>query len=127
VTLQHIVTGYGTGSGVAPRHSQGAEVLYGGPIDWTSAADYVVLKQSLRPEMLYGFSGPFRSAPEAGHMAVTSTAVSTAIAGSTHASPTGETIWRGQLRTHGVYVSLEATSKQLLLDAARSLTTAVPK
>jgi hypothetical protein len=127
VTLQRIVTGYGASSGVAPSHSQGVEVLYGGPIDWTSAADYAVLKQSPTPEMLYGYSGPFRNAPAAGSMAVSSSAISTTIAGSTHAVPTGKTIWRGQLRALGVYVSIEATSKQLLLDAARSLTTAVPK
>jgi hypothetical protein len=127
VTLQQIVTGYGASSGVPPTHSQGVEVLYGGTIDWASAADYVVIKESVRPQMLYGFGGPFGTAPAAGSMATTHSEVSAAAPGSTQAVPTGKTIWRGQLQHDGVYVAIETTSKTLLLDAARALARVEPK
>jgi hypothetical protein len=127
MTLQQIVTGYGASSGVPPTHSQGVEVLYGGTIDWASAADYIVIKESLRPQMLYGFGGPFGTAPAAGSMATTHFDVSAAAPGSTQAVPTGKTIWRGQLQHDGVYVAIETTRKTLLLDAARALTRVEPK
>jgi hypothetical protein len=127
VTLQQIVTGYGASSGVPPTHSQGVEVLYGGTIDWASAADYVVIKESVRPQMLYGFGGPFGTAPTAGSMATTHSEVSATAPGSTQAVPTGKTIWRGQLQHDGVYVAIETTSKTLLLDAARVLARVEPK
>jgi hypothetical protein len=114
--LQQIVTGYGADSGVSPTHSHGVEVLYGGPIDWNSDVDYVVLKESLRPEMLYGFSGPFVDVPAPDSLAVTSYPVSGT------AGPTGKTMWRGRLRHGRVYVAIEASSKTLLIDAVRALT-----
>jgi hypothetical protein len=113
--LLQIVTGYGADSGVPPTHSHGVEVLYGGPLSWSSGADYVVLKESLRPEMLYGFSGLSVEVPAPGSLAVSSFEVNGT------AGPTGDTIWRGRLQHDGVYVAIEATSKTLLVDAARAL------
>jgi hypothetical protein len=122
VTLQRIVTGYGASSGVARTHSDGVEVLYGGPAEWNAAAAYVLLKESLRPQLLYGFGGVLRTMPPAGSLAVSRIGVSTTTPGSNRAIPTGKTIWLGQLRGGSVYVGLEATSKALLLGAARALT-----
>lgn len=114
LTLQQIVTGYGADSGVPYTHSQGVEAVYGGPTDWNSPADYVVLKESLRPEMLYRFSGSLAQPPAEGDMLVSK--IESSQPGIAH-----PTIWLGQLAKNGVYVTVEATSKTLLVDAARSL------
>ena len=114
LTLQQIVTGYGADSGVPHTHSQGLEVVYGGPTGWASQADYVVLKESLRPEMLYRVSGSPTQPPAEGELLVSR--VESSQAGVAH-----PTIWLGQLAKNGVYVSVEATNKTLLVDAARSL------
>jgi hypothetical protein len=113
LTLQQIVTGYGADSGVPHRHSRGVEVVYGGPTDWTSPADYVVLKESLRPEMLYRFDA-LSEAPREGTVLVSM--IESSQVGVAH-----PTIWMGQLVKSGVYVTVEATSKTLLVDAARAL------
>jgi hypothetical protein len=115
-TLQQIVTGYGADSGVPHRHSRGVEVVYGGPTDWTSPADYVVLKESLRPEMLYRFDA-LSEAPREGTVLVSM--IESSQVGVAH-----PTIWTGQLVKSGVYVTVEATSKALLVDAARGLAVA---
>jgi hypothetical protein len=117
-TVQQIVTGYGRSSGIPFTHSTGVELVYGGPTTWQSAADYVVVRQSPRPEMLYGFIRPGMP-PAAGRMWVESSAVLSGKGGV--AVPTGKTIWRGVLLKDGVYVSIEATSRALLLQAARQL------
>jgi hypothetical protein len=122
MTIQRIVTGYGRDSGVKPTRSVGVEVLYGGPTDLSSDASYVLLKESLRPELLYRFAGPGPEAPAAGSMEISHSEVLAAVPGTTRAAPTGKTIWRGQLRHGGVYVAIETTSKALLVDAARALT-----
>jgi hypothetical protein len=121
MTIQRIVTGYGRDSGVKPTRSLGVEVLYGGPVDWRSGAAYVLLRESLRPEPLYGFARPGPAAPAEGSMEISHSEVLAVVPGTTRAAPTGETIWRGQLRHGGVYLGIEATSKALLLHAARSL------
>ena len=113
LTLQQIVTGYGVDSGVPHSHSQGVEVVYGGPTDWNSPADYVVLKEALRPEMLYRFD-PQQLAPAVGKMVVST--IASGQVGVAH-----PTVWTGQLSNNGVYVTIEATSKPLLVDAARAL------
>lgn len=117
LTLQRIVTGYGADSGLPATHSLGVEVVYGGPTDWNSPADYVVLEESLRPQMLYRFSGPFAQPPGEGEMLVSR--IESSQPGIAHPA-----IWLGQLAQNGVYVIVEATSKTLLVDAARALTEA---
>jgi hypothetical protein len=118
-TVQQIVTGYGASSGVPVTHSTGVELVYGGPTTWNSSADYVVLRQSPRPEMLYGFARPGMP-PTDGRLRVESSDVLAATKAG-KAVPTGKTLWRGCLVKDGVYVSIEATSKALLVDAARQL------
>ena len=122
VTLRTIVTGYGADSGLPPTRSQAVELRYGGPIDRTANADYLLVKLSLEPQMLYRFVGAYREPPPEGTMVLQTMTVSAAAPGTTRAVPTGETIWLGQLRKSGVYVTIEATSKTLLIDAARALT-----
>jgi hypothetical protein len=120
--LQQIVTGYGRDSGIPYGHSTGVELVYGGPTDPSSSADYVTVRESLQAEMLYGFDGPERQAPAQGSMLVSSSQVMTAAPGTSQAVPTGKTLWYGLLEQDGVYVSSEATSKTLLLDSAHALT-----
>jgi hypothetical protein len=119
-TVQQIVTGYGVSSGVPFRHSSGIELVYGGPPKWDSSADYVLVRESLRPEMLYGFDVS-RRPPASGLMRVESSDVVAAAKSGAAAVPTGRTIWRGILVKDGVYVAVEATSRTLLLDAAKQL------
>jgi hypothetical protein len=117
LTLQQIVTGYGSDSGVPPMHSQGVELTYGGAADWNTPGDYVVLKESLRQEMLYWFSGSVGQPPPEGNMLVST--IESSQPGIAH-----PTVWLGQLAENGIYVTIEATSKPLLVDAARTLTAA---
>jgi hypothetical protein len=117
-TVQRIVTGYGKSSGVPFTHSTGVELVYGGPVD-VGGSTYVRVRESVRPEMLYGFDGS-RQAPPEGTMRVESSDVLMSGANAT-AVPSGAKIWRGLLQKDGLYVSLEATSRALLVDAARQL------
>jgi hypothetical protein len=121
--VQKIVTGYGESSGVPFTHSTGVEIRYGGPASWDSPADYVLLRQSLRPEMLYGFAGSRQAPTQEGQVLVSSSDVLTSKPGTTTAVPSGKKIWRGTLVRGGVYTAIEATSRVLLLDVARQLTT----
>lgn len=120
-TLQQIVTSYGSASALPDQHSQGVELTYGGPIDGTAAADYVRLQESLQPQMLYRFAGPERQPPPRGSMLISTSQVMTTAPGSTQAVPTGATLWYGLLQQDGFYLSIEATSHTLLLDAAQML------
>jgi hypothetical protein len=121
-TTEQIVTGYGAGSTTPDTHSVGVELVYGGPADPNGASTYVIVKQSTTPQMLYGFVGPERQALPSGQMLVLSSDVLTKAPGSTQATPTGATLWSGLLVQDGMYVSLEATSEALLLEAADALT-----
>jgi hypothetical protein len=102
------------------------EIVYGGPTNLDARADYVVLRQSLQPEMLYGFQAMV-PAPMGGRMAVSSSEVSAVKPGTTTPVPTGKTIWHGVLEQGGVYVAIESTTRTLLLDAARQLARTVAK
>jgi hypothetical protein len=81
----------------------------------------VRLRESLQPQMLYGFAGPGRQATTAGSMLVSASQIMATAPGSTQAVPTGATRWYGLLQQAGFYVSIEATSHALLLDAAQTL------
>jgi hypothetical protein len=119
-TVQQIVTGYGVSSGVPFSHSTGVELVYGSPPKWDSPADYVLLRESLRPEMLYGFDAG-RTPALAGLVRIESSDVVAAPKPGAAAVPTGRTIWRGTLVKDGVNVAVEATTRTLLLDAAKQL------
>ena len=121
-TLQQIVTSYGSGSALPNQHSQGVELTYGEPVDaTTAAADYVRLQESPQPQMLYRFAGPARQPPPPGSMLISTSQVMATAPGSTQAVPTGATLWYGLMQQDGIYLSIEATSHSLLLDAAQTL------
>jgi hypothetical protein len=65
--------------------------------------------------------GPTRLPPDPGEMRVESSDLLTTPAGGGRAVPSGVKLWRGILEKDGVYVSLETTSRPLLLAAARQL------
>lgn len=121
VTLETVVSSYGRESSRAPTRAVGVEMLYGGPVDPRLQNDYVLVKQSLEPLLVYRFgfmgSGP---APAAGSLAVTPNTVSAGIEAGKPARPVG-TLFIGQMLAGGVYVTIEATSKPLLVEAARTL------
>ena len=117
-TVHQIVTGYGKSTGVPFTHSRGVELVYGGPVH-VDGSTYVRVRESVRPEMLYGFVEA-RQAPPDGTMRIESSDVLTSTANAT-AVPTGAQIWRGLLQKDGLYVSIEATSRTLLVDSARQL------
>jgi len=117
-TVQQIITGYGKTSGVPFTHSTGVELVYGGHVH-VAGSPYVRVREAVRPEMLYGF-GVSRQAPPEGTLRLESSDVLTMGPNAT-AAPSGAKIWRGLLHTDGLYVSLEATTRALLLDAARQL------
>jgi hypothetical protein len=121
VEIQKIVTGYGISSGIPFTHSTGVEMVYGGPVDWGSSKPYVVLRQSLQPEMLYGFDSVQRKPPSDGRIVVSNTPLLATAKPGASAVPTGRQIWRGLLEQGGVYVAIEAPNRALLLDAARQL------
>jgi hypothetical protein len=115
---QRIVTRYGTDH--AKRLSIGVELVYGGPVDETASERYIRLSESREPQLIYGFTGIYRAVPAAGVLRV-SRIDSSGGRPANLGRPAGTTIWRGQLKKGGVYVTLEATSKRLLVAAARNL------
>src|SRR5581483_6604104 len=119
--LQQIVTGYGSGSALPDQHSQGVELTYGGPANGAATDEYVRLQESPQPQMLYRFAGPERQPPAPGSMLISTSQVMATAPGSTQAVPTGATLWHGLLQQDGFYISIEATSHALLLDAAQTL------
>ena len=120
-TLQQIVTSYGSTSALPDQHSQGVELTYGGPVNGTATAAYVRLQESPEPQMLYRFAGPGRQPPPPGSMLISTSQVMSTAPGSTQTVPTGATLWYGLLQQDGFYISIEATSHALLLDAAQTL------
>jgi hypothetical protein len=119
MTRREITTSYEADSGVAPTHSIGVEIYYGA--DERTLDDYVVLRQSLVPEMLYGFVGPYAEPPAEGSMLVSPIQWLTTPERGTRARPEA-TVWRGQLVKSGVYVTIDARTRSLLVEAARALT-----
>lgn len=119
-TLQTIVSGYGSGSSREPTRAVGVEIVYGGPIEPSLEQPYVRLVQYLEPLMLFRVRSGFSEATyPPGRLTVTTF---TYHSRQQAASPRQtRTLFAGTLVTEGVYVALEATSKQLLVDAARAL------
>lgn len=100
--LQRISDSYGPGKPTTV--SSGVRIVYHG-----SAGD-VVLQESQHAEGLYGFLGEIRQAPPKGRMLVTGSVP----------GPPGS--WTGLLTEDGLYISIQAPTKALLLVAARALT-----
>ena len=121
MTVSTIVSGYGPASTREPTRATGVEVVYGGPIDPALAHDYVRLQEALQPLMLYSYRFTFQGqAPHEGLLAVATSDVYDATQPGATSRPAG-TLFAGYLLHNGVYVTIEATSKPLLLEAARAL------
>ncbi len=119
VTLETVVSSYGRESSREPTSAVGVEILYGGPIEFPPRNEYVLVKEALESLMPYRF--PFQEQPpQEGSLAVTSMGVHEARGRGRPERLVG-TVWFGQMLVRGVYVTIEATSKPLLIDAARTL------
>ena len=87
----------------------GVEFLYGG-----RPGDFVRIQQSVMPEPAYGFLEArfvlgFAPIPPEGAVALA------------YPSQGNRGFWRGQQRSGGIYVTILASERQLVLDAARAL------
>ena len=121
VTEKTIVSGYGPASTREPTRATGVEIVYGGPIDPGLGHDYVRLQEALEPLMLYSYRFTFQGqAPHQGSLAVATSDVYDATQPGAPSRRAG-TVFAGYLLDKGVYVTIEATSKPLLLEAARTL------
>ncbi len=110
VRLDTIKTGYGPGSRLHPSTGAGVQLLYG---ERSPAArtGYVSLRESIGPQFAYGFARP-SMLPPAGRLLARRVHVEAA---------SGAVVWQGQLVRDRLFVALEASSKELLLAAARSI------
>ena len=107
--LQTLETRYGPDSKQPPKRSQGVQLVYG-----ERPATYVWIRESRGPELAYGFFGQTIQPPP-GFLLLREVRVLTAPV------PSGVVLWDGQLVRGRLHLALEATSKELLLAAARSL------
>jgi hypothetical protein len=115
VRLDTIKTSYGAPGNRHLRTSEGVELLYG-----QRGARYASLREATEPALAYGF---LRGSmlPPAGRLLVRRVDVETAPREGGRAVPTGAVVWQGQLVQGRLFVALEASSKALLLKAARSV------
>ena len=117
--LDTIKTYYGAGASLRSSTGAGVQLLYGerSPI---GRARYVSLRESIGPQLAYGFSLPSMLQP-AGRLLVRRVDVEAASGEGGRAVPTVAVVWQGQLVRDRLFVALEASSKRLLLSAARSV------
>ena len=100
VTLKTVAVGYGEDSGREPRRVPSVELSYGA----AAGDDGVVVTEALEPLMLYRFGLERQEVPDG--------SLSVIRFGAGHL---------GRMQVEGLYVSIEAPGKTLLLDAARTL------
>jgi hypothetical protein len=115
VRLDTIKTSYGPPGNRHLRPSKGVELLYG-----KRDARYAWLREATEPAFAYGFLRGV-TLPPAGRLLVRRVDVETAPREGGRAVPTGTVVWQGQLVQGRLFVALEASSKALLLKAARSV------
>jgi hypothetical protein len=113
--IEKLETDYGPAtSGAAPTRVTGVALLYGTkPPVPHEGERYVLVREAVGRQMAYGPLPLIE--PRAGELVVTPDDVTIS------PGPAHLTLWRGVLTADGLFVSIEATSKQLVLDAARSL------
>jgi hypothetical protein len=100
VTLKTVAVGYGEDSGREPRRVPSVELSYGvAPGDGG-----LVVQEALEPLMLYRFGLYGQEVPD-GSLSVIRFGAG----------------YLGRMQVEGLYVSIEASGKELLIDAARSL------
>ena len=97
--------GYGEDSGREPRRVPSVELSYGA----ASGDEGVVVTEALEPLMLYRF-GLYRQEVPDGSLSVIRFGAG----------------YLGRMQVEGLYVSIEAPGKALLLDAARTLAGETP-
>ena len=98
------------------------QLVYGEPpgTPLRPGAAYVWIRESDGPEPAYGlFDRPIQ--PPSGYLLLREVQVLTAPQPGGAAVPSGVVLWDGQLVRGRFHLALEATSKELLLAAARSL------
>jgi hypothetical protein len=117
--LDTIETFYGFGTSRRSSTGAGVQLLYGKRSPAASGR-FVSLRESFGPQLAYGFGRP-SMLPPAGRLLVRRMDVESAAAEGGRAAPTGAVVWQGQLVRGRLYVALEASSKGLLLSAARSV------
>ena len=105
VTLKTVAVGYGEDSGREPRRVPSVELSYGA----ASGDEGVVVTEALEPLMLYRFGLDRQEVPDG--------SLSVIRFGAGHL---------GRMQVEGLYVSIEAPGKALLLDAARTLAGETP-
>jgi hypothetical protein len=118
VRLDTIKTYYGPAGNLHVKSSKGVELLYG-----ERGARYASLREATEPAFVYGFLRG-STLPPAGRLLVRRVDVETAPKEGGRAVPTGTVVWQGQLVRGRLFVALEASSKALLLNAARSVASA---
>jgi hypothetical protein len=117
--LDRIKTFYGFGTSRRSSTGAGVQLLYGERSPAASAR-FVSLRESFGPQLAYGFGRP-SMLPPAGRLLVRQVDVEAATGPGGRAAPTGTVLWLGLLVKDRLFVALEASSKGLLLSAARSL------
>jgi hypothetical protein len=119
VRLDTIKTSYGPGSTLHSTTGAGVELLYGERSP-AARARYIWVRESIGPQFAYGFARP-AMLPPAGRLLARRVHVEAASGVGGRAAPTGAVVWQGQLVRDRLFVALEASSKRLLLAAARSV------
>lgn len=115
-------TFYGFGASRQSSTGAGVQLLYG-ERSTAASARFVSLRESFGPQLAYGFSRP-SMLPPARRLLVRRVDVDAAPKGGGLAVPTGAVVWQGQLVRDRLFVALEASSKDLLVSAARSVAAA---
>ena len=100
VTLKTVAVGYGEDSGREPRRVPSVELSYGA----AAGNDGVVVTEAREPLMLYRFGLERQEVPD-GSLSVIRFGAG----------------YLGRMQVEGLYVSIEAPGKELLIDAARTL------
>lgn len=120
--LETLTTGYGPDSKQPPKRGQGVQLVYGESpgTPLRPGGVYVSIRESDGPQPAYGlFDQPIQPPP--GYLLLREVQVLTAPQQGGTAVPSGVVLWDGQLVQDRLHLALEATSKELLLAAARSL------
>jgi hypothetical protein len=117
--LDRIETFYRFGASRRSTTGAGVQLLYGERSPAVSTR-FVSLRESARPQLAYGFMRP-SVLPPAGRLLVQRVDVDAAPKGGGRAVPSRAVFWQGQLVRDRLFVALEASSKRLLLSAARSV------
>ncbi|MHB8469880.1 MAG: hypothetical protein ACYDCH_09015 [Gaiellaceae bacterium] len=112
VTLQRITTGYGAESGIPYERSVGIELVYGSVVKTTETSS-ILVKESARPQLIYGFDRTAESLLQAGRAIVTT-------ARAVILPPDGAR-WIGRLRAGSLWVTIEGPDRASVLKTARLL------